>query len=93
MIVYCKRTYFERNLNTYPINGKDYGEHWSKWIKGKYYKIRIPEDYERRVGVYYYMENERESFWSPIKVSEFDKYFIDVDQLREEKIDQIFTNP
>jgi hypothetical protein len=39
------------------------------------------------------MENERESFWSPIKVSEFDKYFIDVDQLREEKINQIFTNP
>ena len=83
MRVYCKRTYFERNLNTYPINGKDYGE------QGKYYKIRIPEDYERRVGVYYYMENERESFWSPIKVREFDKYFIDVDQLREEKIDQI----
>lgn len=91
MKIFCKRTYFEKNLNIYPINGKTYGEHWPKWIRGKYYKIRIPEDYERRVGVYYYTEDERHLQWSPIKVSEFNKYFIDVDQLREEKIDQILT--
>ncbi len=91
MQVYCKRTYFEKNLNTYPINGKDFGQEWVKWSKGKYYKIRIPEDYERNVGVYYIIESERESFWSPIKEKEFHKHFIDIDQLREEKIQRILT--
>jgi len=88
--VYCKRTYFERNLNTYQINGKNYGEHWSKWIKGKYYKIRIPADYERNVGVFYVIESERESFW-PIKEKDFHKYFIDINELREEKIDSLLN--
>ncbi len=91
MQVYCKRTYFEKNSNTYPINGKEYGEEWAKWIKGKYYKARIPQEYEKGVGVYYLLESERESFWSPIKEKEFHKHFIDIDQLREEKIQRILN--
>jgi hypothetical protein len=89
VLVYCKRTVFEKNLNTYPINGKSFGEEWVKWANGKYYKFRIPEIHERQVGVYYIIESERESFWSPIKEKEFHKHFIDIDQLREEKIDKL----
>jgi hypothetical protein len=87
--VFCKRTYFEKNSNFYPINGKNYGENWVKWQKGKYYKVRIPEDYEKSVGVFYKIESERESFWLPIKEKEFNKYFIDIDELRNNKIDKI----
>lgn len=90
MKVYCKRTFFEKNLNTYSINGKKFGEEWIKWSKGKYYKIRIPEDYERDVGVQYYIESDRESYWAPIKEKDFNKHFIDISKLRDEKIDQIF---
>lgn len=89
MRVYCKRNYFEKNLNTYQINGKSYGEDWIKWTKGKYYKVRIPTSHERLVGIYFIVESERESFWSPIKEKDFHKYFIDPCQLRDEKIDQI----
>lgn len=92
MKVYCKRTFFEKNWNSYTINGKGYGQEWAKWLKGKFYSFRIPQSYERQVGVYYILENERESFWSPIKEKEFFKYFIDIDQLRQEKIDQILDN-
>lgn len=89
MKVLCRRTYFEKNTNAYPINGKNYGEQWVKWKKGKYYSVRLPQDYEKAIGVYYRIESERESFWSPIKEKEFHKHFIDIDELRNEKIEQI----
>ena len=91
MLVYCKRTVFERNPNYYSINGKSHGEDWVKWSKGKYYKVRLPKDYERKVGIYYVIECERESFWMPVKEKDFHKHFIDIEQLRDEKINQILT--
>jgi hypothetical protein len=89
--VYCKRTFFEKNTYSYSINGKEYGESWVKWEKDKYYLFRIPEDIERSVGIHYYIESERESFWSPIKKKEFNKYFTDIDELRNNKIEQILN--
>ncbi len=99
MKVFCKRTYFETNQNFFKINGKGYGENWAKWENGKYYEARTPNDLESQFGIVYYIESEREYtengsltksyIWSPIKKSEFNKYFIDVDQLRNQKIDKI----
>ncbi len=95
MKVYCKRTVFKKNNNTYPINGKEYGEDYVEWQKGKFYNFRVPKEYERGgktqmfPGIYYYIESERESFWSPISEKEFRKHFIDVDELRENKITEI----
>jgi ABC-type Na+ transport system ATPase subunit NatA len=82
MIVYCKRTFFEKNLNN---------EECVKWFKDKYYNVRKPKDYESKVGVFYIIESERESFWYPITEKEFHKYFIDIDELRNEKIDRILN--
>ena len=91
MKVYCKRTVFEKNTNSYPINGKEYGESWVKWQKDKYYRFNIPEDIERSMGIHYYIKSERESLWYPIKKKEFDKYFTDIDELRNNKIEQILN--
>ncbi len=76
------------------MNGKNYGEDFPLWEKGKYYEVRIPEDYEREVGVYYNIESEKEgnngySIWDPITEKKFKKHFIDVDELRNNKIDNI----
>jgi hypothetical protein len=98
--VYCKRTYFEKNTNAFPVNGKKYGEDYVKWAWGKEYKFREPDDYERGghtemfPGIYYYIETEVNSgnghkIWSPIKEKEFRRHFMDVDELRNEKIEQI----
>jgi len=89
--VYCKRTFFEKNTYSYSINGKEYGESWVKWQKDKYYLFRIPEDIERSMGIHYYIKSERESLWYPIKKKEFDKYFTDIDELRNNKIEQILN--
>ena len=91
MEVYCKRTVFEKNTNSYPINGKEYGESWVIWQKDKYYRFNIPEDIERSMGIHYYIKSERESLWYPIKKKEFDKYFTDIDELRNNKIEQILN--
>lgn len=92
MKVYCKRTFLIQNTNSYAINGKEYGEYYAVWKKGKYYKVRTPKDYEKTVGVYYNIESERESFWNPIKEKEFRKYFIDVDELRNNIIKQLLED-
>jgi hypothetical protein len=90
--VYCKRTYLTQNTNTYQILGKSYGESYAVWEKGKFYQFRQPQDYEKEVGVYYLIESERKSFWNPIKEKEFKKHFIDVDELRQNKINEILKN-
>ena len=95
MKVYCKRTLFKKNNNFYPVNGKSYGEDYVEWERGKYYNFRIPEDYERGgwtemfPGIYYYIETEVEGASSPIKEKEFRKHFMDVDELRNDKIEKI----
>lgn len=92
MKVYCKRTYLTQNTNSYQILGKSYGESYAVWKKGKFYNFRTPKDYEKGVGVYYIIESERESFWNPIKEKDFKKHFIDVDEWRNNKIDEIIKN-
>lgn len=101
MRVYCKRTFFEINENFFKINGKGYGEQYAKWQKGKFYDVKIPARIEIEFGIMYYIcteknyEDKRQSpvkktyIWSPIKKTDFNKYFIDVDQIRNEKIDKI----
>jgi len=87
--VYCKRNYFEKN--SYQINGKSYGEYWIKWKKGEYYKIRMPQNHEKELGIYYIIECKRESFWLTIKEKEFHRYFTDIPELRNSKIEKILN--
>ncbi len=95
MKVYCKRTVFIKNNNYYPINGKSYGEEYVEWERGRFYKFRVPDEHERGgktkifPGIYYYIETERKDIWSPIKEKEFRKHFMDIDELRNEKINEI----
>ena len=79
MRVLCKRTYIEEYVSL-PI----------KFIKGNYYNVKMPEEHERKLGVYYHIQSENKS-WSYIKVKDFQKYFIDIDQLRNDKIDEILN--
>ena len=89
MKVFCKRTYFQKNTNSFAISGKNYGETYVLWKKGKFYNIRLPQEYEKAVGIYYIVESEHPSIYTPVKKKEFMKYFTDIDQLREEKINII----
>ena len=89
MKVFCKRTYFQKNLNSYPISGKGYGESYVLWKKGKFYTVRLPQEYEKAVGIYYVVQSEDVTIYTPVKKREFNKYFTDIDQLREEKINII----
>ena len=50
MKVYCKRTYFEKNTNAFPVNGKEYGQDYVKWAWGKIYESQKPKDYEKQAG-------------------------------------------
>ena len=48
-------------------------------------QLQLPSD------IHYYIKSERESLWYPIKKKEFDKYFTDIDELRNNKIEQILN--
>lgn len=89
MIVFCKRTFFETNLNLFKIRDKGYVETYPRWEKGKFYSIRMPESIEREMGIWYYIKTEVVDIWSPIKKSDFDKFFTDIDELRNNKIESI----
>ena len=89
MKVYCKRTYLETNTNFFKIRDKGYGESYAKWEKGKLYSIRMPESIEREMGIWYYTQTEVTDIWYPIKKKDFDKYFTDIDELRNNKIESI----
>ena len=91
MKVYCKRTYLDTNQNFFKIRGKGYGESYAKWEKDKYYSIRLPHEIEIEMGILYYIQTEVENSYSPIKKKVFDKYFTDIDELRNNKIEQILN--
>jgi hypothetical protein len=86
--VYCKRTYFEKNKNAYPINGKEYGEDYVKWSLGKIYKCHKPE-FDDIIEAYLIIESEIENTWSPISEKNFNKHFETLDDYRNRKIEQI----
>jgi hypothetical protein len=87
----CKRTFFKENLNFYPVEGKLYGNEYVAFQNGKIYQYKEPEDYEKSVGVYLIVESERKDFWLPVKKSEFDKHFINLEENRNRKIDEILN--
>ncbi len=86
--VYCKRTYFEKNTNAYPVNGKEYGQDYVKWAWGKIYQCREPKDYEK-FSTYLIIESEVENSWWPISEQNFKIYFTTLDEYRNTKIEKI----
>lgn len=91
MKLICKRTFFKENVNSFPINKKLYGDKYVAFQNGKIYSYRLPKDYEKSVGVYLIVESERKDYWLPVKKSEYDKYFLNLDENRNKKIDEILN--
>lgn len=91
MKLLCKRTFFKENVNAYPIKGKLYGDKYVAFQNGKIYSCKEPEDYEKSVGVYLIVESERTDFWLPIKKSDYEKYFLNLEDNRDKKIDEILN--
>jgi len=91
--IFCKRTYFETNTNFFEINGKGYGEKYIKWQKNHLYEVRPATNFEMELGIIYYAETERndmgQTVWSPIIQKTLDKYFHNIETLRDQKINQI----
>jgi hypothetical protein len=74
---YCKRTVINENNKV-------------RWSRDKYYKTMNPEDYEMENGVYMYvMMDQHQKMYYPLSKRDFDKYFINIDEIRSGKIDQI----
>lgn len=91
MKVICKRTFFKENLNAFPVNGKLYGEKYIAFEKNKTYSYKEPKDYEKSVGVYLIVESELKNICLPIKESEFKKYFLSLEENRNNKINEILN--
>ena len=91
MKVYCKRTWFERIDNTFPVNGKEYGQDYVKWAWGKTYECHEPKDYEK-TATYLIIKSEVEESWYPVSKNNFNKYFETLDEYRNKKIEQILKN-
>ncbi len=89
--VYCKRTYFEKNTNAFPVNGKEYGKDYVKWAWGKLYECREPKDYEKP-ATYLIIQSEVENMWSPISEKNFNKHFTTLEDYRHRKITEILRN-
>jgi hypothetical protein len=91
MRLYCKRTFFKVNLNAYPVVGKLYGQKYIAFKKNKIYSCKEPQKYEKDIGIYLIVESERIDFWLPIKKSEYDKYFLNLEEIRNNKINEILN--
>ena len=92
MKVYCKRTYFEKNTNAFPVNGKEYGQNYVKWACGKIYECHEPKDYEKTVTYLIIKSELEESFWYPVNKKSFNKHFETLEHYRNKNIEQILKN-
>ena len=85
MKVYCKRTLFDRHAN---------GDEFAKWKIGNIYDYSEATEYQRDIGIYGKIEEPRSyapgyKFYRMIRESEFNKYFILLEERREQKINSI----
>jgi len=72
----CKRTFFYDNE--------------LKWIRENYYETMIPSDYESENGVYIYVKfGENPKSYYPLNKSRYDKHFVGIDEIRNEKIENV----
>jgi hypothetical protein len=88
MKVLCKRTYIERIKYEY---GNDI-----RWCKDKYYQFFEPNEYELENGIFGFIEIEKnyktkEIYTVRIIKKEFEKYFINQEEIRDSKINQIIN--
>ena len=84
MKVFCKRTYFDKLFG---------GEQFVKWEKNKYYDMHTYEDWIVQI----FIESEVKGangyiIFDNISKKDFSKYFIKVDELRNNKIDDILNS-
>jgi hypothetical protein len=52
--------------------------------------VKTPEKHESELGVHYHIQSENK-LWNYVKYKDFQKYFIDVAELRDSKIDEILN--
>lgn len=78
MLVYCKRTFFNDNKK-------------SPFLKGKTYLSETPKDYQSELGIYLNIKADGDFLYTPITQKNFKKYFMKLDELRNNRIDEIFN--
>lgn len=96
MKVYCKRTFFKVNKNFYPVNKSKYLEEYVCYKKGKTYECKKPSELENEFGIALYIQSEvldsfGSSIYKPVTKKEFEKYFLDIKENRNNKINEILN--
>lgn len=76
MVIYCKRTMFETNEKTVLCS------------KGKTYKIYGPTDFEESSGICFWVDSEIDER-VPLTNKVFDKYFSTIQDMRNNKINDL----
>ena len=89
MKVLCKRTYFLENSNIYGEFNKAYGEKYVAYCKNKYYEYEEADGYPKTLGIKYYIMSEDGSS-HPLTDKDFHRYFYDIEQIRDIKLNEIF---
>ncbi len=86
MKIYCKRTLFEKDNKTVLCK------------KDKIYKTHTPTEFELKSGLCFWVETELEATgkqigppdnWYPITLKTFEKYFTTIDEMRNNKINEV----
>ena len=86
MKVYCKESYIDTNVNFFKICGAGYGERYTKWCKGCFYNTSPNTMVEPHT---FYIESENTGHSSTLTKKEFDNHFLTIEDLRNERIEQI----
>lgn len=74
--VFCKRTYFLKNYDV-------------TYIKHNKYKCFKPNNQEKSGGIFLFIERPLDKAFIPITKKQFDSYFIDTMEKRNNLIDEI----
>ncbi len=89
MKVYCKASFIDVNVNFFKILGAGYGESYLKWQEGKVYNARLGNTYESIGEQYIDIETENTGYSSCLGKKIFNKHFMTIEDVRDEKIKQI----
>lgn len=68
----------------------------TRWTKGKYYEGRIPSEIEKKHGIAFYIKSNDNGpegkIEYMIKIKDYPNYFKSIEDVREEKLNQILED-
>ena len=87
--IYCKEDVTDVNQNFFKIKDAGYGETYTRWKKGEFYRAKFGSEHEQKLGQWVFIEQSYNGVARSMSEKEFNQYFETIEDHRNTIIEEI----